>query len=72
MAKLKVAPKAPAERMQARKRYGFFAKIRIGLSQDSEWVTLYLPGNLGRIVNHRNAYLHAFKLPYEKKQRAIA
>lgn len=69
---LDYTPKAPLERGLSRKRYGFFAKVRVGLSQDGEWVTVYLPGNLGKIVNHRNAYLHAFKLPYEKKGTVAA
>lgn len=64
-------PKAGnAEKREFVPRAGLHAKIRIGLSQDGQWVTVYLPGNLGKIVNHRNAYLYALGLPYEKKSRA--
>jgi hypothetical protein len=65
-------PKSPTERSELKTRYGFHAKIRIGLSQDKQWVTIYLPGNLGRIVNHINAYNYLFGIPYEKKTRVEA
>ncbi|MBS1983214.1 MAG: hypothetical protein JST16_03500 [Bdellovibrionales bacterium] len=48
-------------------RVGLHAKVRIFLSQDREWVSVVLPGNLGRISNHINAYKYIFKVPYEKK-----
>lgn len=74
--KLPYTPKAPtvpmAERGDYKPRLGLNAKIRIGLSEDGEWVTLYLPGNMGRIRNHVNAYKYLFKAPYEKKSRAVA
>lgn len=48
-------------------RVGLHAKVRVFLSQDREWVSVVLPGNLGRISNHINAYKYIFKVPYEKK-----
>ncbi|MBS1983599.1 MAG: hypothetical protein JST16_05445 [Bdellovibrionales bacterium] len=48
-------------------RVGLHAKVRVFLSQDREWVSVVLPGNLGRISNHVNAYKYIFKIPYEKK-----
>ena len=55
---------------EAVKARGLQAKIRLSLSADGQWVTVYLPGNMGRISNHRNAYLHILGLPYEKKSKA--
>ena len=69
---LPYTPKAPAEKTEFKPRLGMHAKIRVGLSKDGQWVTLYLPGNMGRISNHVNAYKHIFKIPYEKKPRAVA
>jgi hypothetical protein len=73
---LQYTPKAPAEKMAEKADYkprlGMHAKVRVGISKDGEWVTLYLPGNMGRISNHKNAYLHILKLPYERKTRAVA
>jgi len=51
-------------------RLGLQAKIRFGLSKDGQWVTLYLPGNMGKISNHINAWKHILKVPYEKKNQA--
>jgi hypothetical protein len=66
-------PKMPSvEKLAARQRYGLHAKVRVGLSEDGQWVTVYLPGNMGRISNHINAYFHALKHPYEKKVKADA
>jgi hypothetical protein len=74
--KLPYTPKTPttpiADRGDYKPRLGLNAKIQVGLSRDGEWVTLYLPGNMGRIRNHVNAYKHLFKVPYEKKSRAVA
>jgi len=67
---LPYTPKAPVEKTEYKPRLGMHAKIRVGISQDGQWVTLYLPGNMGRISNHINAYKHIFKIPYEKKTRA--
>lgn len=69
---IKYEPKAPVDRSELKTRYGFHARVRLGLSQDGQWVTIYLPGNMGRIVNHVNAYKHIFGIPYEKKVRAEA
>lgn len=73
---LSYTPKAPTapmvEKGDYKPRLGLNAKIRVGISKDGQWVTLYLPGNMGRISNHVNAYKHIFKLPYEKKSRAVA
>lgn len=63
-------PKAPGEKKEFVPRLGLHAKIRVGLSQDGQWVTIYLPGNMGKISNHVNAYKHIFKVPYEKKHAA--
>jgi hypothetical protein len=65
-------PKSPSEKSEFRPRLGLAAKVRVGLSQDGQWVTIYLPGNMGRISNHINAYKHIFKVPYEKKTRVAA
>ena len=68
---LAYTPKAQtAEKREYVPRLGLQAKIRVSLSKDGQWVTIYLPGNMGRITHHRNAYLHAMGLPYEKKSRA--
>ena len=68
---LEYTPKAPqTEKREYAPKLGLQAKVRIGISKDNQWVTLYLPGNLGRISNHRHAYLHLLKLPYEKKTQA--
>ncbi len=65
---LEYTPRTPStEKREYFPRIGFQAKIRIGLSSDGQWVTIYLPGNMGQIRNHRNAYLRAFGLPYERK-----
>ena len=69
---LPYTPKAPAEKTEFKPRLGMHAKIRLGLSKDGQWVTLYLPGNMGRISNHVNAFKHIFKIPYEKKARVAA
>ena len=70
---IKYTPKAPTEKpAEARTRYGFHARVRVGLSQDGQWVTLYLPGNMGKVVNHVNAYFHIFGVPYEKKAKREA
>ena len=65
-------PKAPAEKTEFKPRLGMHAKIRVGLSKDGQWVTIYLPGNMGRISNHINAFKHIFKIPYQKVTRAVA
>ncbi len=68
---LEYTPKAQTtEKREYAPRVGLHAKIRVGLSRDAQWVTIFLPGNMGRIVNHRNAYMHALGLPYEKKAKA--
>lgn len=68
---IEYTPKAPTtEKREFVPRPGLHAKIRIGLSKDGQWVTVYLPGNMGKIVNHRNAYLYVLGLPYEKKTQA--
>ena len=68
---IEYTPKAPAtEKREHSPRLGLQAKIRLGLSNDGQWVTIYLPGNMGRITNHRNAYMHIFKIAYEKKAKA--
>lgn len=68
---IEYTPKAPAtEKREYSPRLGLQAKIRLSLSADGQWVTVYLPGNMGRISNHRNAYLHILGLPYEKKSKA--
>ena len=48
---------ASAEKRESSPRLGLHAKIRVGISKDGQWVTVYLPGNMGRITNHRNAYI---------------
>ena len=63
-------PKAPAEKGEFKPRYGLYAKVRIGLSEDHQWVTVYLPSNMGKIVNHINAYKHIFGVAYEKKAKS--
>lgn len=65
-------PKAPTERTELKTRYGFHARVRLGFSPDRQWVTVYLPGNMGRVVNHVNAYNHIFGVPYEKKAKREA
>ncbi len=68
---LEYTPKAPAvEKREYIPRLGLQAKIRLGVSKDGQWVTIYLPGNMGQIRNHRNAYMHILGLPYEKKSKA--
>ncbi|MGK5087331.1 hypothetical protein WDW86_07215 [Bdellovibrionota bacterium FG-2] len=68
---IEYTPKAPAtEKREFVPRLGLQAKVSMALSQDGQWVTIYLPGNMGRIVNHRHAYMHILGLPYEKKSRA--
>ena len=56
---LSYTPKAPTERSAERQdftpRLGMHAKVRVGLSKDGQWVTLYLPGNM-KVSNHVNAY----------------
>ena len=69
---LPYTPKAVTEKTEFKPRLGMHAKIRVGLSEDGQWVTLYLPGNMGTIRNHRHAYLHIFKVPYTKKTRVAA
>ena len=67
---IEYTPKTPAaEKREYTPRLGLHAKVRMSLSKDGQWVTLYLPGNMGRVSNHRNAYLHILGLPYEKKTR---
>lgn len=64
-------PKAQsAEKKEFTPRAGLHAKIRIGLSRDGQWVTVFLPAGMGRISNHVNAFKHIFKVPYERKARA--
>ena len=63
---------ASSEKREYAPRTGLHAKVRIFKSQDGQWVTVVLPGNMGKIVNHINAYKYAFKLPYEKKVKAVA
>ena len=63
-------PKTPGEKKEFVPRLGLHAKIRISISKDGEWVTLYLPGNMGKISNHSNAYRYIFKQPYSKKTQA--
>jgi hypothetical protein len=67
---LEYTPKAPSEKREYIPRPGLHAKIRLGLSKDGQWVTVYLPGNMGKISNHVNAYKHIFKVAYEKKTKA--
>jgi hypothetical protein len=69
---IKYEPKAPTDRSELKTRYGFHARVRLGISQDGQWVTIYLPGNMGKVVNHVNAYNHIFGIPYEKKVKAEA
>jgi hypothetical protein len=63
-------PKTPGEKKEFVPRLGLHAKIRIGLSKDGQWVTLYLPGNMGKISNHVNAWKHILGVPYTKKNQA--
>ena len=68
---IEYTPKAPSqEKREYAVRTGLQAKVRMGLSPDGQWVTLYLPGNMGKVSNHVNAYKHIFKIPYEKKTKA--
>ncbi|MEO5970808.1 MAG: hypothetical protein ABIQ95_12850 [Bdellovibrionia bacterium] len=53
-------------------KLGFSARARIEVSPNREWVTIYLPNNMGRICNHVNAYKHIFGIPYEKKAPSSA
>lgn len=69
---IKYTPKPqPAEKREYQPRLGLHAKIRVGLSNDGQWVTIYLPGNMGRITHTRNAYLRILGLSYEKKNQAV-
>lgn len=56
-----------AQRPEYQPRAGLHAKVRIGLSEDGQWVTLYLPGSLGKICNHVNAYKHIFGIEYTRR-----
>lgn len=70
---LEYTKKEPAtERQEFTPRAGLHAKIKVFLSDDKEWVSIVLPGNLGRIRNHVNAYKHIFGVSYEKKAKAAA
>ncbi len=69
---IEYTPKAKEERSKPTPRSGLHAKVQLSLSQNKEWVTIYLPGNLGKISNHVNAYKSIFKVEYTKKERAVA
>lgn len=69
---IEYTPRAKEERAKPAPRAGLHAKVQISLSQNKEWVTIYLPGNLGKISNHINAYKRVFKVEYTKKERAVA
>lgn len=69
---IEYTPKAKEDRIKSAPRTGLHAKVQISLSQSKEWVTIYLPGNLGKISNHVNAYKRIFKVEYTKKERAVA
>lgn len=66
---IEYTPKSkPTERREYQPQLGLHARIqRITLSQDGEWVTIHLPGRLGKICNHINAYNFIFQRPYVKK-----
>jgi hypothetical protein len=67
---IEYTPKNPStEKREYTPRLGLHAKIRLSLSRDGQWVTVYLPGNMGRITHHRNAYLHLLSIPYQKKSK---
>lgn len=64
-------PKAPSvEKKEFTPRVGLQAKVRIGLSKDGQWVTVFLPAGMGRISSHINAFKYLFKVPYERKTKA--
>ena len=68
---IEYTPKAPAgEKSPTRQRYGLHAKVRVGISEDRQWITLYLPGNMGRISNHVNAY--KLNRPFERTSANLA
>lgn len=69
---LEYTKKEAAEKQEYTPRAGLHAKVKVFLSDDKEWVTVVLPGNLGRIRNHANAYKHIFGVPYEKKAKKAA
>jgi hypothetical protein len=69
---LAYTPKETGEKQEYIPRVGLHAKVKVFLSNDKEWVTVALPGNLGRIRNHVNAYKHIFGVAYEKKAKKAA
>ena len=69
---IEYTPKLPGEKAKPTPRVGLHAKIELSLSKNKEWVTIYLPGNLGKISNHVNAYKHIFGVQYSKKTQVAA
>lgn len=64
--------KPTIEKSNPTPRAGLHVKIELSLSKNKEWVTIYLPGNLGKICNHVNAYKHIFGVKYTKKPQFAA
>ncbi len=69
---IEYTPKQQGEKSKPTRRTGLHATIELSLSKNKEWITIYLPGNLGKISNHVNAYKHIFGVEYTKKSKAAA